>query len=115
MDRGGLLFPKAHIYELGILCWCAFSEIKKTPELRRKFILSTNHRHLFCTIMDLIIGDNFDSFFGYSHCTTGHEVLKDFSIRFFNCMSKNFAKDESDAVQQSSRKRKLNKLSGMTE
>lgn len=114
VDRGGLLFPKDHIYELGILCWRAFAEIKRTIELRRKFLLSMNHRNLFSTVMDFIIGDNFGLFFGHTHCTIGHEVLKDFCIRFFNCMSKNFVKDESDTVQQGSRKRKLEKLSGKT-
>lgn len=112
VDRGGLLFPKAHLYELGILCWCAFAEIKRTSQLRRKFLLSKNHRHLFSAIMDLIIGDNFELFFGQTHCTLGHEVLKNFCHRFFNCMSKNFVKDESDAVQKCSRKRKCSKFSG---
>lgn len=111
VDRGGLLYPKAHVYELGILCWCAFAEMKRTPELRRKFLMSTNQRHLFSAIMDFIIGDNFEIYFGSTHCTAGHEVLKDFCIRFFNCMSKNFVKEESDAVQKS-RKRKFDKFSG---
>lgn len=114
INRGGLLYPKEHIYNLGLLCWQVFFEIKETESLKQQFLQVQHQRRLFGDIMDIVVGEHFDIFLGKTHCTKGHDIIQEMTVRFFNTMAKNFVKDISaDAtLAAKKRQRKALKLSG---
>lgn len=115
INRGGLLCPQEHIFNLGILCWRVFFEIKETESLKHLFLMCQHHRQLFCDIMDIVVGENFDIFFGKTFCTKGHNIAQEMAARFFNTMAKNFVKDVSSLTTHNDarkRQRKALKLSG---
>ena len=109
IDRGGLLTPKEYIFTLCQLCWRVYFEIKETLALKSKFIYCEHQTNLFCEIMDISIDKHFDIFFGKTHCTKGHNMIRDIVVHFFNTMSKNFVK-ESSQILAAKQKRKIDKL-----
>lgn len=74
----------------------------------------TSKYRLFGDIMDIVVGEHFDIFLGKTHCTKGHDIIQEMTVRFFNTMAKNFVKDISaDAtLAAKKRQRKALKLSG---
>uniref|UniRef100_A0A1I8G8N8 THAP-type domain-containing protein n=1 Tax=Macrostomum lignano TaxID=282301 RepID=A0A1I8G8N8_9PLAT len=112
VDRGGLLWPQEHLFQLGIMCWRTFMEVKSTPKLRDKFLSAANQRALFYHVMDLVLADNYSYqiLFGRTHCTNGHELVQEVTNRFFNCMAKNMTKQINQVDATAALQRKLKKL-----
>lgn len=111
-SRGGLWEPQQHLFQLGLFCWRVFSELKTTAELKALFLQASNQRELFCEIMEITMGENFEILFGKTHCTEGHYFVPEISTRFFNCMAKNFVKNLSDASSAAAKAKKIKKLQG---
>ena len=99
------------MFQLCILCWRVFYEIKLNSDLRKEFLAFNNQRSVFRELMNIIaLGDFSEYFFGKSHCTNGHDLISEISMRFFNCMCKNFVHDISVASSEKVVKRKIAKL-----
>lgn len=119
LSRGGLFHPQKQIVCLGVFCWKTFMEVKSTPALKQKFLSFTNQRLLYCKLMEMVLENEIDMFFGKTHCTHGHNIVYSFCYRFFNCMCKNFISEINDDVintknKTEMRKRKISKLQSRT-
>ncbi len=115
INRGGLIAPQEWVFQLGLLCWQIFYEIKETASLKNKFMKGKNHKQTLCDTVEMTpTVEHFDTFFGRDLCTSGHNVILEISERFFRCMSKNFIKEMSQMISGAAKKRGAEKLSGVT-
>lgn len=111
VDRGGLLSPNETVFQFCILCWKVFYEIKSNNFLRKEFLALKDQRVVYKILMNIIaLGDFSDYFLGKSHCTFGHDLISEISMRFFNCMCKNFVHEMTEASNERAVKRKVAKL-----
>ena len=115
INRGGLCRPSDYCFLVAVQCWRVYEYIKLSTILKGKLLGAANQRHLFVKIMEratengqLLVQGNF--------CAKGHDVKELVTIRFFNCVAKNLAKEITAAASslnvQSAKKRKIAKLSG---
>ena len=72
-----------------------FEEIKASPDFMQKFLAESNHRALFCKVMDRA---RCIQTFGHipidsNVCVAGHDLNRLLVEQFFNCVAKNLVKD----------------------
>ena len=94
-----------------------FEEIKASPDFMQKFLAASNHRALFCKVMDRACCIQT---FGHipvdsNVCVAGHDLNRLLVERFFNCVAKNLVKDITSKAKPTSqdpskKKRKIAKL-----
>ena len=109
INRGGLSHPTEYVYDTSVRCWSLFQQIKSSQFAFQRFMKSQAHRKLFMEIFNIVY--EHDEIFCITHCSHGHSLLQFIIHKFFNCMAKNFAVDNSN-VGNNPRKRKIDKLSG---
>jgi len=95
INRGGLTRPAEYTYDVAVLCWRVFEEIRTSEALMASFLTVPGHRNLFARIMDRVpLTDQcFGDDFGDNYCVHGHDLKTLITERFFNCVAKNLAKD----------------------
>jgi len=113
INRGGLSRPSEYCYTTSVSCWRVYEEIRSTAALKDKLLSVDNQRKLFINVVEratengqLLVEGNF--------CFKGHDLREQISMRFFNCVAKNLAKELTAAVnlpsEKSAKKRKIAKL-----
>jgi len=117
VNRGGLQKPTDFTFLLTVHCWRVFEEIKASPDFMQKFLAASNHRALFCKVMDRACCIQT---FGHipidsNVCVAGHDLNRLLVERFFNCVAKNLVKDITSKANPTSqdpskKKRKIAKL-----
>ena len=100
INRGGLLAPQEHVFYLGQMCWRIYFELKETPALKLKMLQANRQRSVFCAFIDIFVKELLHDFIGKIHCTRGHNVVHEISLKFFNTKSQNFVKESSDNYVQ---------------
>lgn len=120
VNRGGLKKPTEFTFMTVACCWRIFQEIRANDDLTKKLLAADCHRRLFLKIFERLSGSPLYEDFTpqICFCTGGHDFTTPIVFKFFNCVAKNFvnkltsdASVKSDSSQNSSKRRKIQKLS----
>ena len=114
VNRGGLLKPSDFAFNLCMLSFRIFEEMKCNERMMSALLKCSKQRQLFHLIVESVIDESFftDTVFGNDICTNDHKVLTLIIYRFFNTMmkglSRNLTIEASNSRQKS--KCKISKL-----
>lgn len=118
VNRGGLLMPSDFAFSLCLRAYCLFQRLVKNDELLKKFQISRKKQsESFLTIFSDALEDDNQFLSDIIHlctCSKGHNILKHFTRRFFNTVTKLHVKSVSEGQSAASASRKIKKLSGST-
>lgn len=114
VNRGGLVKPTDYSFSLCVNMWKVFEEIRKRKELSKLFLKAQSQRILFLNVMesDLVCEKlGVEELF----CFSKHDLRKLLTVRFFNCIAKNYVRELSAECEATKgAKRKVDKLSGFS-
>jgi len=117
INRGGLCRPSSYCFMTAVHCWRVYESIRASTSLKSKLLGAGNQRHLFVAIMERATDSEGQVLAQDNFCVKGHDLRELITIRFFNCVAKNLAKEITTAASlssqhQSAKKRKIAKLTG---
>ncbi len=117
INRGGLIPPTDVAYALAVKCFSLFCHIKGEAELKGLFLRGGGQRDAFLHLVLAALEEDAalaDVTARNSQCEHGHNVLESLIVRFFNCMLKNFVKEETERIcdRDLQNRRKKVKLNG---
>lgn len=84
IDRGGLLSQNKTIFNCLLYSAGVSYEILSNDELRKQFLKLKHRRNVFCSLMEVVVGDHQDPFFGRTFWTEGHNLTFEISHRFLS-------------------------------
>jgi len=116
VNRGGLCKPAEFTFTMALLCYRVFEEIRHNVVLHDRFLRMSNHRSLFCKIIEraCYVGTSEHEPIEANVCVNGHDLNKLVAQRMFNCFAKNLVKSLTNKANSASthlsQKRKIAKL-----